>query len=174
MTLLAPVLNSADVTNVVQVSSSATGVPVDVLVKEQGGATYIFAAAMRSNSTTATFSLTGIPSGTATALGEGRQIAVTNGQFQDSFSGYGVHLYQIASSTTNPPVAAPSLLRPVSTNDQIQFTLAGTVGSNYVVQAATNPATSNWISLATNAAPWLFIESNANIYWQRFYRGVAP
>ena len=170
---LAPVLNSANVSNVVQVSSSNPGVPVDFMVKQSGGAAYIFAAAMRSNSTTATFSLTGILGGMATVLGEGRQIAVTNGQFQDSFPGYGVHLYQIGSSATNPPAAAPSLLQPVFTNNQFQFTLAGTAGSNYVVQAVANLAASNWISLATNTASWLFIESNANLHGQRFYRGVV-
>jgi hypothetical protein len=170
---LAPVLNSADVTNMVQVSSSATGVPVDVLVKELEGATYIFAADMRSNGTTATFSLSGIPNGTAMALGEDRQLAVTNGQFQDTFPGYGVHLYQIASSATNPPASAPSLLQPAFTDNQFQFTLVGTAGSNYVVQAATNLAAPNWISLTTNAAPWLFSDPNASVYSQRFYRAVA-
>jgi hypothetical protein len=170
---LAPVLNSANVSNAVQVSSSNMNVPVDFMVKQHGGATYIFAAAMRSNSTTATFNLVGVPGGTATVLGEGRQIAVTGGQFQDSFAGYGVHLYQIAVTTTNPPAAAPSLLQPVFTNNQFRFTLAGTAGSNYVVQAVTNLAASNWISIATNPASWLFIESNANLYRQRFYRGVS-
>jgi hypothetical protein len=42
-----------------------------------------------------------------------------------------------------------------------------------VVQAVANLAASNWISLATNTASWLFIESNANIHGQRFYRGVV-
>lgn len=166
---LAPVLNSANVSNVVQVSSSAPNVPVDFMVKQAGGATYVFAAAMRSTSTTATFSLTGINGGTATALGESRQITITNSQFQDSFAGYGVHLYQLAA---NPP-AAPALLQPAFTNNQFQFIVAGTVGSNYVVQAATNLAATNWISLATNTGWWLFTDSNADLFGHRFYRGVA-
>ena len=169
---LAPVLNSDNVSNVVQVSSSAPNVPVDFMVKQSGGAAYIFAAAMRNNSTTATFSLTGIPGGMATALGEGRQIAITNSQFQDSFTGYGVHLYQIVS-TANPPAAIPALLQPVFKNNQFQFMLAGTVGSNYVVQALTNLAATNWIPLATNPAAWLFIDSNVSLFGQRFYRGVV-
>ena len=78
-------LNSANVSNVVQVSSSNPGVPVDFMVKQSGGATYIFAAAMRSNSTTATFSLTGIPGGKATVVGEARQIAVSNGNSRTAF-----------------------------------------------------------------------------------------
>jgi hypothetical protein len=36
-------------------------------------------------------------------LGENRQISMSNGQFQDSFSGYGVHLYQLAAARPNPP-----------------------------------------------------------------------
>jgi hypothetical protein len=32
-----------------------------------------------------------------------------------------------------------------------------------------------WISLKTNPAPFVFVETNANTFAQRFYRGtVAP
>jgi kumamolisin len=75
----------------------------------------------------------------------------------------------------NPPAIAPSFSLTAFTNNQFQFLLTGTAGSNYIVQATTNLAGSNWISLQTNAAPFLFIESNVNSFIQRFYRGlVAP
>ena len=71
----------------------------------------------------------------------------------------------------NLPAAAPFLLSPIFINNQIQFTLNGTPGSNYIVQASDNLTTPNWIPLMTNAAPFLFIDSNA--LPQRFYRGVV-
>jgi hypothetical protein len=39
-----------------------------------------------------------------------------------------------------------------------------------VVQAAASLTATNWISLATNAAPFTFIQSNASAFSQRFYR----
>jgi hypothetical protein len=73
-----------------------------------------------------------------------------------------------------PPAAAtPVLLSLIASNNQIQFTLNGTSGSNYVVLASTNLALPNWISVMTNAAPYTFTESNT--FPQRFYRAIiAP
>jgi hypothetical protein len=98
---LAPALNTPSVANGVEVASSAAGVPVDVMLKRQGGATYLFAVEMRSGTTTATFTLRAIPShASVEVLGESRTIAgaATSGglTFSDDFSGYGVHLYRIA------------------------------------------------------------------------------
>ncbi len=82
---------------------------------------------------------------------------------------------QIWPPATNAPAAAPTLTLAGFTNQQFQFTLTGTPGSNYVVQASTNLASGNWVSLQTNAAPFLFIETNVTLFPQRFYRGmVAP
>jgi DNA/RNA endonuclease G (NUC1) len=69
--------------------------------------------------------------------------------------------------------AAPSFSSAGFANNQFQFTINGTPGSNYIVQASTNLAAPNWISLRTNAAPFLFVESNMNLFDQRFYRSVA-
>jgi len=76
-------------------------------------------------------------------------------------------------SVTNPPAIVPALSAPMFTGGQFQFTLAGTTGSNYVVQAATNLAAPAWIPIWTNAAPFVFTESNANVFPQRFYRAVV-
>jgi hypothetical protein len=71
--------------------------------------------------------------------------------------------------------SAPSFSLLTFTNNQFQFMVNGTTGSNYVVQATADLATTNWISIQTNAAPFLFIQSNANSFSQRFYRAtVAP
>lgn len=74
------------------------------------------------------------------------------------------------------PAARPTLSAPAyTTSRQFQFTLTGTAGSNYVIQASTNLGSTNWVSLWTNAAPFTFVDTNANLHPQRFYRGlVAP
>jgi hypothetical protein len=96
ITSLAPVLNTPPVLNGANATSSSTASPIDILVKRQGGALYVFAVAMGSATTMATFSLSRGPmSATAQVLGENRTIAVANGSFQDAFTGYAVHLYSI-------------------------------------------------------------------------------
>jgi Beta-galactosidase len=94
---LAPALNTPPIINGGTVSSSDPSVPVNMLLKRQGGATYIFAVAMAQGPTKATFSgLTNLPANAdVTVLGEGRQIPIANASFADDFAGYGVHLYQI-------------------------------------------------------------------------------
>jgi hypothetical protein len=96
ITNLAPVLNSPPITNGATAASSNAASPVDLLVKRQGGALYLFAVSMGAASTMATFSLSRAPaSATAQVLGENRSITVANGSFQDAFTGYAVHLYSI-------------------------------------------------------------------------------
>lgn len=74
-----------------------------------------------------------------------------------------------------PPALPPTMTNITVTAGQFQFQVNGTVGSNYIVQATTNLNSPNWISLRTNAAPFLFVETNASQFQQRFYRGlVAP
>ncbi|HTA20351.1 MAG TPA: hypothetical protein VK989_13725 [Polyangia bacterium] len=93
---LAPALNSPPVGNGVAVTSSSAAIPVDVLLKRQGGATYLFATQMRAGTTTATFTLARFPAtASAEVLGESRTLPVTNGVFKDDFEAYGVHLYKI-------------------------------------------------------------------------------
>jgi hypothetical protein len=97
---LAPVLNTPSVANGVTVTSSAPDIPVDVMLKREGGATYLFAVEMRGGATQATFTLRAIPrAAKVEALGEGRTLDVTPAaggvSFGDDFSGYAVHLYEI-------------------------------------------------------------------------------
>jgi len=69
----------------------------------------------------------------------------------------------------------PSFIGENITNNQFGFTVNGWSGTNYVVQATTNLVSTNWISLITNAAPFQFVQSNANVFSQRFYRAIiAP
>ena len=74
---------------------------------------------------------------------------------------------------SGPPAIAPTLATPQLSSNQFIFQLTGTATSNYVVQVSTNLATTNWLSLQTNAAPFWF--TNPIGQPQQFYRGlVAP
>jgi hypothetical protein len=96
ITALSPVLNSPPVSNGVTVQSSTATIPVDTLLKRYAGATYLFAAEMRAGSTTATFTLRGMPTtASAEVVGESRTITVNNGVFSDTFQSYGIHIYRI-------------------------------------------------------------------------------
>ena len=96
ITSLAPVLNTPSIGNAATVASSSSAVPIDLMVKRQGGALYVFAVAMRPGATQATFTLRGVTSGTATVLGESRTIPVVGGVFSDAFAAdYAVHLYRV-------------------------------------------------------------------------------
>jgi hypothetical protein len=96
---LAPVLNSPTIQNDVTVVSSPSIVPVGMMEKQFGGSTYVFAVAMRNSSTTATFTAPGVRSGAASVIGEDRHLLICNGQFNDGFSGYAVHLYKFTAGT---------------------------------------------------------------------------
>lgn len=96
VTALAPLLNSPNTTGFATVSSSNANVPIDFMTKHGGNEDYIFASAMRGQSTTATFT---VASGTvAEVIGENRRIAIKNGQFKDNFAGYATHLYKIITT----------------------------------------------------------------------------
>ena len=93
---LAPALNSPTVNDGVKVESSNKDAPVATMVKKQGGATYVFAVAMKPGAAEAAFSLDGLPAGAKVeVLGENRKIGTADGKFQDRFGDWDVHLYRI-------------------------------------------------------------------------------
>jgi hypothetical protein len=92
---LAPVLNSPDPVGVVSITSSNDQVPVRSLVKQYAGKTYLFAVAMRDGETTAKFALPVTGRAHVEVLGEGRTIDIGGTAWEDRFSGYQVHLYEI-------------------------------------------------------------------------------
>ena len=94
--MAAPALNSATVKGALKVESSNPAVPVATMVKKHGGATYVFAVAMKPGATEAGFTLEGHPAGAQVeVLGEGRKIEPAQGKFQDHFADWDVHLYRI-------------------------------------------------------------------------------
>lgn len=97
VTLLAPVLNTQSVANGFTVVSSNPEVGVDAMLKRFDGNTYLFAVAMRSGTTNATFTLSNMSEKqTVEVIGENRTVQSINGVFQDTFSGYGVHIYKVS------------------------------------------------------------------------------
>jgi hypothetical protein len=96
--LLAPVLHSPAVTDSVTVITANAEVPIDVLTKRQGGATYVFAVAMRGKPTQATFQVQGLSANAqVTVLDEDRTIESKAGTFTDTFQPWDVHLYRLAT-----------------------------------------------------------------------------
>jgi len=81
-----------------------------------------------------------------------------------------VEVHGVVRLFTTSPIF---LNAPAFTPDgRFHISLAGQTGTNYVIQAATNLATGNWISLQTNVAPFIFTDSNAPAFPQRFYRAA--
>jgi hypothetical protein len=92
---LAPVLNSPDLTGTGSVSSSSAGIPIDFVVKQHAGATYLFAVSMREGETTGTFTLPDAGDGEIEVLDENRTIRAKDGKWDDRFRDYQVHLYRL-------------------------------------------------------------------------------
>jgi hypothetical protein len=84
----------------VSVASTDPLVPIALLAKRVGVENYLFAAATRAGTITATFTL---PAGTVSTgsrievLGEERTIHLSGNTFSDRFAGYGVHLYRVVT-----------------------------------------------------------------------------
>jgi hypothetical protein len=93
---LAPVISSPTLPDAATVESSAEIVPIRLIVKQHGGATYVFAVSLFHEETTGSFHVEGLGAeAVAEVLGEDRTLDVANGSFRDKFAGYDVHLYKI-------------------------------------------------------------------------------
>jgi len=93
ITGLASVLNSDDQSHFAKVNSSNLKVPIDIMTKHYQNNYYLFAVAMRNDSTIGNFK---VNSGNyIEVIGENRTINIVNGQFEDRFAGYDVHIYKI-------------------------------------------------------------------------------
>jgi hypothetical protein len=64
----------------------------------------------------------------------------------------------------------PTLGYPVVTNNVLQFTVDQVTGFSYIIQASSELGTTNWVSLATNTAPFTFTDTDFTNSPQRFYR----
>ena len=98
----APILNTQTVSNGATATTGNTANPVDIMVKRHNGFTYIYAVSMRKGTPTATFTLRDfVGTSTVEVVGENRTITATNGVFQDAFTNWGVHIYKVATPTSN-------------------------------------------------------------------------
>lgn len=103
ITALAPVLNSASLSNIITVASSNTATPIDTMVKAHAGSVYVFAAVSRKGTTTGTFTASGVTgNGKATVVGEQRTVDIKGGVFSDAFAENDVHIYQLDPSMCDP------------------------------------------------------------------------
>ncbi len=94
--MLAPQLNSADIPDLVTVTSSNSAAPIDAMVKAEGQTLFVFAAIARAGTATGSFAIAGMTGGaTATVVGENRTLKVSAGAFSDAFAANDVHIYQI-------------------------------------------------------------------------------
>jgi hypothetical protein len=114
-------------------------------------------------------------------VGPGTNVTFRIVNYNGSSSSGTWYIYDVASNSapdlaiqgaviplSGPPAIAPLLSSANVAGDQFQFTLAGTAGSNYVVEISTN-LLDGWSPIYTGAAPILFAEPATN--GQRFYRG---
>ncbi len=97
--MLAPVLNSPNITNASTVQTSSKDVPIDIMVKHFEGSSYIFTVGMRNSAVTGTFRVPVLMANAAVeVIGESRLLTAKNGQFTDSFRPYDVHIYHIPTA----------------------------------------------------------------------------
>lgn len=107
---LAPVLNSPELGTISPTTgrespstyvtvSSTGGIPIDMMVRQYGGQTYVFAQAsgnashLGSGNTTATFTWVAGGSRTLTVRDEARTVTQTSGVWADTFAPYQLHIY---------------------------------------------------------------------------------
>jgi hypothetical protein len=104
-------------------------------------------------------------------------LSLTNVQLTDA-GNYSVVVTNRINAVTSTPAslivytdATPTLTLPFSpTNGQFQFYITGVTGLNYTVQGSTNLV--DWIPLQTNSSPFSFLDTNGDLFPQRFYRSV--
>ncbi len=90
---LAPAINSPTIEG--RVAASGT-IPFMTMLKEQGGALYLFAGSTDPKPGSAAFAVQGAGDGRAEVVGEDRQVPISNGVLRDDFKGYEVHIYRIS------------------------------------------------------------------------------
>lgn len=93
---LAAVINAPAPAKAAGVQSSDPDAPVAAMPREHQGNVYIFAAALRDKTATATFDLGRPADGQVEVIDEDRSLPLKSGRFQDDFEPYQVHLYRFS------------------------------------------------------------------------------
>ena len=89
---LAKPLNTLDLSGKLTVRSTT---PIATMVKQYDNITYVFAVAMNGSASKPRFAIEGSDATKADVVGEDRSVTIRQGVFEDSFEGYGVHIYKI-------------------------------------------------------------------------------
>jgi sugar lactone lactonase YvrE len=76
-----------------------------------------------------------------------------------------------AGQATTPTPEAAIFSSSTFTGGEFQFSVTGTIGANYVIEATTNLVPADWQPIATNTAPFVF--TNTGLFSQRFFRVVT-
>jgi hypothetical protein len=76
--------------------------------------------------------------------------------------------YEAALTVVGPTV--PIMGIPIYINGQASVSLTSTPGFNFAIQGSTN--FTDWISLQTNTAPFIYLDTNASNFGMRYYRGL--
>ncbi|MBN2325768.1 MAG: hypothetical protein JXR73_01350 [Candidatus Omnitrophica bacterium] len=95
---LAPVLNSPTVGGTISLSSSNSQCPLAAMCKKYNGKIYVFTAGMRNAETKGVLKIENeenIAERKINVLFENREIDLKNNQYEDHFSPYDVHIYEI-------------------------------------------------------------------------------
>ncbi len=92
---LAPVLNSGEASSV-RATAPPPQVGLDLMVKRQGGATYLFAVNGHDTPVDASIALAGLPArATAEVVGEKRMVSLAGAKLTETFPPYAVRIYRI-------------------------------------------------------------------------------
>ena len=95
ITKLTPVLNSPCIRDAVVVQIANPTAPIAITVRQYEGATWIFAVAMRGQSTTAEVTIKNNPKiHSIEVVDENRKLLAEQGVFKDRFGPWDVHLYR--------------------------------------------------------------------------------
>jgi hypothetical protein len=94
-------------------------------------------------------------------------VTINNGQSANNTI---TRQFTITIVTTATAAAMPANLETKSppTSGQFAFAVNGVSGYKYVVQVSTNMT--SWVSVLTNTAPFMFVDTNASQFNQQFYR----
>ncbi len=95
------------------------------------------------------------------------EVTLTNGvgQFLDTSTN---NFYQaVVLSQAQPQLGAPQFLSGAA-----QISVTGLAGQTYVIEGSTDLV--NWLPIYTNGGSFMFADTNATNYQQRFFRAVIP
>ncbi len=85
--------------------------------------------------------------------------------------------FQVLATTSKPDATStaktnsPPLTRVTLSNGKFGFTVFGTAGTTYIVQASTNLV--DWESVKTNSSSFNYMDTNAAGFKQRFFRTIS-